>query len=204
MPRLVLVSDSHGRHRNLIVPEGDVFIHAGDMTAFAGETDILEDFNDWLDTLPHPHKIVIAGNHDFCFERDNETSRAMLTAGTYLEDEGVTIDGISYYGSPWQPVFLNWAFNLERGEPLRRKWEMIPGDTRVLITHGPPFGILDETSHGQKVGCEELLERVREIKPQVHVFGHIHEARGMVERDGTTFVNASTAFRSWEAFVVDI
>ena len=204
MPTLVLTSDTHGRHRNLIVPDGDVFIHAGDITRFGGEIDDLVDFNDYLATLPHPHKIVIAGNHDFCFERDNARSRSILTNATYLEDDGVSIDGVTYYGSPWQPVFLDWAFNLERGSALREKWAMIPEGTDVLITHGPPRGILDEVFGGERVGCADLLERVRKVNPKVHVFGHIHEARGMHEQDGTTFVNASTAFGVGEPFVVEI
>ncbi|MCH7547973.1 MAG: metallophosphatase domain-containing protein [Candidatus Krumholzibacteriota bacterium] len=204
MPTLVLVSDTHGRHRDLIVPDGDVFIHAGDMTMFAGELDVLVDFNDYLETLPHAHKIVVAGNHDFCFERDNARSRALLTNATYLEDDAITIDGVTYYGSPWQPEFLNWAFNLERGKALREKWSMVPDHTDVLITHCPPAGILDETIGGERVGCEDLLARVRVVRPKLHVFGHIHEARGMVEIDGTKFVNAATAFRSCEPFVVEM
>ena len=204
MPTLVLASDTHGRHRDLIVPDGDVFIHAGDITRFGGEIDDLIDFNEYIATLPHPHKIVIAGNHDFCFERDNDRSRSILTNATYLEDDGLSIDGVTYYGSPWQPVFLDWAFNLERGSALREKWAMVPEDTDVLITHGPPQGILDEVSGGERVGCADLLERVRKVNPKVHVFGHIHEARGTHEQDGTTFVNASTAFGVGEPFVVEI
>ncbi len=204
MPTLVLASDTHGRHRNLIVPDGDVFIHAGDITRFGGEIDDLIDFNDYLATLPHAHKIVVAGNHDFCFERQNARSRSILTNATYLEDDGLSIDGVTYYGSPWQPVFLNWAFNLERGKALREKWAMIPDDTEVLITHGPPRGILDEVFDGERVGCEDLRERIREVRPKVHVFGHIHEARGMHEQDGTTFVNASTSFGVRDPFVVEI
>jgi len=204
MTRLVLVSDTHGRHRDLRVPDGDVLIHAGDITTFSGEMADLIDYNDYLGGLPHPHKILIAGNHDFCFERHPEQSRGAITNATYLEDDGLTIDGVVCYGSPWQPAFMDWAFNLPRGEPLREKWREIPDNTDVLITHGPPYGILDRTFDGRHVGCEDLLERVREVAPKVHLFGHIHEARGMKKRGGTVFVNACMAFQSNDAFVVDI
>jgi predicted phosphohydrolase len=186
------------------VPAGDILIHAGDITTFSGELSDLVDFNDYLSTLPHPHKILVAGNHDFCFERDPEGARGVITNATYLEDDALTVDGIVCYGSPWQPVFMDWAFNLPRGEPLREKWRMIPDNTDVLITHCPPFGILDRTFDGRHVGCEDLLERVREVNPKVHLFGHIHEARGMVKKGDTVFVNASMAFQSNDAFVVDI
>ncbi|MDH3198719.1 MAG: metallophosphatase domain-containing protein [Candidatus Krumholzibacteria bacterium] len=189
---LVLLSDTHGRHGEVEIPNGDVLIHAGDFGAWFGTMEELEEFNDFLGQLPHAHKIVVAGNHDFCFERANADARKALTNAHYLQDESLEIDGVKFYGSPWQPEFLNLAFNLRRGEPLRRKWEMVPPDTDVLITHGPPHGIGDETLDGLHVGCEELLLRVKQVKPRVHVFGHIHEGRGKYEIEGTVFVNAVT------------
>jgi hypothetical protein len=96
------------------------------------------------------------------------------------------------YGTPWQPEFFNWAFNLPRGEKLKEKWDMIPVDTDILITHGPPFGKLDYVRYGnENVGCEELMKRVEEIKPKIHVFGHIHEGYGYVFDGNTHYINAS-------------
>lgn len=149
------------------------------------------DFNDFLGTLPHKHKIIIAGNHDFCFEKDSAEARACLTNCTYLEDEEVTVEGIKIYGSPWQPWFFNWAFNLKRGLELRKKWDLIPSDTDILVTHGPPFGYLDKTLRGEEVGCVDLREVVEEIRPKYHIFGHIHEAVGQDSNKHTQFINAS-------------
>ncbi len=202
--KLVVLSDTHGRHKTIDIPDGDVLIHAGDFSVWFGTLEELAEFNDFLAQLPHVHKIVVAGNHDFPFERENAEARAILTHAHYLQDEALEIEGVKFYGSPWQPEFLNLAFNLPRGEPLRRKWDMIPSDTDVLITHGPPHGIGDRTFDGLHVGCEELLARVQEIKPRVHVFGHIHEGRGRIDIGETTFVNAATDRKGWSPFLVEL
>jgi Icc-related predicted phosphoesterase len=187
--RIVCISDTHARHAGLVVPDGDVLVHAGDLTRRGSEKDVRA-FDDWLRTLPHRHKVVIAGNHDFCFE-NRDDARTWITAAHYLQDSGVTLDGVRFWGSPWQPRFFDWAFNLDRGASLRAKWNLIPAGTDVLITHGPPEGILDRCADGQEVGCADLLDAVRRVRPKLHVFGHIHEAYGRVDR-GTVFVNAST------------
>jgi Icc-related predicted phosphoesterase len=118
----------------------------------------------------------------------------------YLQDRAIELNGVKFYGSPWQPEFCNWAFNLSRdtGE-LGDKWAMIPEDTDVLITHGPPMGILDKCDHGKRVGCEELFNEVtHRVKPKIHVFGHIHEEYGTHKTDDTLFVNASTCTVMYE------
>jgi hypothetical protein len=135
--------------------------------------------------------VVIAGNHDFAFERTPE-ARTWISRATYLQDEEVTVAGLRIWGSPWQPRFFDWAFNLDRGEPLRQVWSQIPAGIDVLVTHGPPRGILDRTARGEPVGCDDLLAAVGRVRPRLHVFGHIHEAYGKVARDGVTFVNASS------------
>ncbi|MDF1666009.1 MAG: metallophosphatase domain-containing protein [Planctomycetota bacterium] len=188
--QIVATSDTHSRHEQLTVPDGDVFVHAGDSMKF-GSLDELDNFNRWLGTLPHAHKIVIAGNHDWCFQTMPEDAQARLTNATYLQDESVTIDGVHFYGSPWQPWFLDWAFNLQRGPEIKEKWDLIPAACDVLITHGPPHGILDETVRGESVGCEELLLALERVQPKLHIFGHIHEAAGLQEIGATTFANAS-------------
>ncbi len=202
--QLVVLSDTHGNHRDIAVPDGDLLIHAGDFGSMFGSIDELREFNDFLGELPHRHKIFVAGNHDFCFERENEDARNTLTNARYLQDESVEIEGVKFYGSPYQPQFLNWAFNLPRGQPLWRKWQLIPPDTDVLITHCPPHGIGDRTYYRRHVGCKELLARVTEVKPRLHVFGHIHEARGRYEVGETVFINATTDRNERAPFVLEL
>lgn len=190
--RIVAISDTHTLHNGLQnIPDGDVLIHAGDLTNHGSIEDV-EEFDRYLGKLPHTHKIVIAGNHDFCFEKKPTEARARITNAIYLEDKGIKIDDVHFYGSPWQPAFFNWAFNLPRGAQLREKWNLIPDDTDVLITHSPPFGLGDRTYRGENVGCRELLKAVRRIKPKLHIFGHIHEAYGITTNEHTKFVNASS------------
>ena len=188
--KIVCVSDTH----NLCpkIPDGDIFVHAGDLTG-RGTTQELQATASWIESLPHKHKIVIAGNHDFPLETNLLECREILTNCTYLHDSEVVIDGVKFYGSPWQPWFHSWAFNLQRGKQLEVVWNLIPEDTDVLITHGPPHGILDLTYwDNQNVGCEELAKRVLKVNPAVHVFGHIHEGYGELEFSGINFVNASS------------
>ena len=189
--KIVAIADTHGKHWALDVPYGDILIHAGDITA-KGSLEDVKDFNTFIDLLPHPVKIVIAGNHDFCFERDREASAALLTNAIYLQDQSVAIEGIHLYGSPWQPWFHDWAFNLHRGPEIRKKWELIPEGTDVLITHGPPYGHGDQTFRGERVGCQDLLNVVEKIRPRFHIFGHIHEGAGVTADEHTTYINASS------------
>jgi len=189
---LVAISDTHGQHRQVSLPDGDLLIHAGDITHFGGWATLV-DFADWLATQPHAHKIVIAGNHDHDLERRPERTRSLLAeAGAiYLQDELVVVEGLRIYGSPWQPTFCNMAFNLDRGEPIRARWDLIPAELDVLVTHGPPMGLGDETVDGRHVGCEDLRDAIEARRPAVHIAGHIHEARGVAWGDPTVFVNAS-------------
>ncbi len=189
MMRIVCISDTHGRHEGVDIPDGDLLIHAGDLT-MAGREREVADFNAWLGKLRHRHKIVIAGNHDWIFEREPARARRLLTGCVYLEDSETVVEGIRVYGSPWQPEFCDWAFNLPRGRALKAKWDLIPAGVDILVTHGPPLGRLDLVERGERVGCADLLAAVERIKPTLHVFGHIHEAAGMKPGFPTTFINA--------------
>ena len=124
------------------MPEGDVLIHSGDMTRI-GHSNEIKDFNRWMGEQDYAHKLCIAGNHDMLFEDHPSVARSLITNCTYLQDSSVTIDGVKFYGAPWQPEFFSWAFNVPRGPEIAAKWYQIPDDTNVLITHGPPYGILD-------------------------------------------------------------
>jgi predicted phosphodiesterase len=205
--RIVCISDTHSLHNEVDVPDGDILVHAGDFTE-RGELDDVAAFDEWLSTLPHAHKFVVAGNHDFCFERQPQDARARLQSAVYLEDSGATAMGLNIWGSPWQPRFFDWAFNLDRGEPLAKKWALIPDDTDIVITHGPPMGTLDVTRRGESVGCQALAERMRVVRPRLHVFGHIHEAYGVQTAHGTTMANASVCNLRYKAsnapIVVDL
>ena len=191
MPRIVVISDTHGLHKKMAkIPPGDILIHAGDLTG-RGRLDQLAETADFLRALPHPYKVVIAGNHDFCLEEAPQQARALLHGLTDLQDEAITYCGLKIYGSPWQPRFFDWAFNVDRGPALKKIWAKIPDDTDVLVTHGPPLNILDQTIRGEAVGCADLAERVKKIKPKCHIFGHIHEAYGEKVTAGTHYINAS-------------
>lgn len=204
--RLVFVSDTHLQHA-FDVPDGDVLIHCGDgtMRGSAGEIQL---WNEWFKKQPHTYKIAIAGNHDIGFEEAPEAAQRLLNEPIYLQDSSIKIEGVNFYGSPWQPEFFDWAFNLPRGHALEQKWDLIPGDVDVLITHGPPHGILDVNLHGEHCGDEQLLEAVERIKPKIHAFGHIHYSAGSLEQNGTLFVNASICtdrYDPWQApIVVDL
>lgn len=206
--RLVCLSDTHNFHDRLAVPEGDILVHAGDFTMRGRRAEIAA-FDSWLGTLPHRHKLVVAGNHDFLFQDEPAAARALLTNATYLEDSGVTLDGVTFWGSPWQPWFFDWAFNLRRGAPLKAKWDLIPAGTDVLVTHGPPHKVRDRVlkpigrgigliiGTGDEVGCEELKKAVDRLTPRVHLFGHIHEGYGQETRGKTTFVNAASCDKDY-------
>lgn len=190
--RLVCISDTHGKHNQLKIPDGDILIHAGDIGIQRHVGD-LSRFNNWLGELPHEYKIVIPGNHDLWIEKNSAWARSILTNCEFLIDQEVIIEGIKFWGSPWQPEYHNWAWNLPRGEKLKAVWNQIPEDVEVLITHGPPKGILDRCQrNGFLAGCEELLNRVLDIKPKVHIFGHIHEGYGECYFQDIHFVNASS------------
>jgi len=169
-----------------------MIIHAGDISN-KGAVGEVEDFLDWYKSLNFKYKIFIAGNHDFFLERASqyEIESMIPKELIYLNDSGTTIEGIKIWGSPVQPWFYDWAFNRKRGEEIRKHWDLIPQNNDILITHGPPHNILDNTISGEHAGCEDLLETVKNIKPKIHVFGHIHEDYGMKEVANTTYINAS-------------
>lgn len=170
-----------------------MLIHAGDCTNRGTRKEVV-DFLDWFSTQAFAHRIFIAGNHDFFFERqpDLVIHDMIPEQVTYLNDSGVIIDDRLVWGSPVQPWFLDWAFNRERGAEIDQHWALIPPEVDVLITHGPPQGILDRTIRDETVGCEALTARLPDLKPRLHVFGHIHESYGSLEQKGTLFVNASS------------
>lgn len=198
--KIVAISDTHGFHEELELPPGDVLVHSGDWSR-AGSRGEMVEFLAWMAAQPHAHKVLVAGNHDLFLEREPEEARALVPAAiTYLHDSGAEVAGLRFWGAPWTPEFFDWAFMLPRGEPLRARWDLIPAGTEVLVTHGPPYGHGDVAAPFPKlppraVGCFELLQAVRRVRPRLHLFGHIHEGYGVSRSDelpGTVFANAAT------------
>jgi predicted phosphohydrolase len=218
--RVVCLSDTHTYGSRVVVPDGDLLLHAGDLT-FRGTEDEIAASLDWLASLPHEHKVFVAGNHDWFFDPNvpasfngwplhRTRSVADLLAAyptlTYLQDAGTTIAGKKIWGSPWQPPFFDWAFNFPNDDAfVRATWDRIPTDTEILVTHTPPRGILDRTHpNNDNHGCPVLRDRLGALeRVRLHVFGHLHESYGREERtnaggDGITFVNASINTRTYE------
>lgn len=200
--KIVCISDTHTMHNEIVLPPADMLLVAGDFCGSGRKLREIEDFDEWLGTQNIPVKIVVAGNHDMLFESKPRQAQALLKHAKYLQDDETTIrptlvgqEGdwrLRVYGTPWQPRYYDWGFNLDRnGYELADKWRKIPTKVDILVTHSPPFGILDPNPYGDRVGCELLTSELDRIKPKLHVFGHLHSGYGIVERKGTIFVNAA-------------
>ena len=215
---LTFISDTHNKHKQIDTGSGDILIHAGDATGRGKSGEILP-FLKWFSEQKFKHKVLIAGNHDFGFESEPERYQKECDdlGIIYLNDSGIEIEGLKIWGSPVQPEFFNWAFNRRidnniklpddydpyhsyppKSNPhIKPHWDLIPNDTDILVTHGPPMGILDQCPDlniryiTKSVGCPHLLDAVNRIKPKIHAFGHIHERHGVLVQNGTTFINAS-------------
>lgn len=215
--KVVGISDVHGMIKQATFPAGDVLVLAGDilrnyvrndpvLDAFKQEQSLRE-LDEYVKTLPYKYVVLVAGNHDWLFER-NKSAIKTIKNMIYLEDSEIILDGYKFYGSPWQPEFCNWAFNLPRkGVKLHRVWENIPSDVDVLITHSPPYGILDkikpygnawESRDIEPLGCELLRERMEQIDPKLHIFGHIHGSYGQTKIDNTVFINGSLCNENYQ------
>lgn len=211
--KLVFISDTHQLHDKVTVPEGDVLIHCGDFTN-KGTEGAIRSFLSWVASQPHAHKVIIPGNHELGMDRGPMRNRKLAIVKeftdqhpnlSFLEDSEVTINGVKFYGSPVTPWFFDWAWNVQRGQAIAAVWAKIPEDTQVLVTHGPPYGVLDlvEESFGRDShqGCSDLRERVKKLSNlKVHAFGHLHLQGGQTQvEDGVTFVNAAICDDRYQA-----
>ncbi|KKN13493.1 hypothetical protein LCGC14_1005870 [marine sediment metagenome] len=210
-----MISDTHTFEKELDLPDADLLIHAGDFTLMGNPLEVYH-FNEWLGTQKQFNdKIVIAGNHDKCVGEDPMFGYKQLTNATYLQNSGVQIDDMYFWGSPMTPSFNGMrqglTFFTNGDKEAKKAWAGMPKKTDFLITHGPPHGILDEVcrsiSSGYNIpegstykvgdmliehcGDKMLLDKVRKVKPKYHVFGHIHSGHGIKETDTTMFINAS-------------
>ena len=197
------MADSHNYHTDVNVPDGDVLIHAGDFTLVGSLNEVVE-FNDWLGSLPHKYKIVIAGNHDRCLGQNDTLGIKMLTNAIYLQHSSVTLEGVKFWGSPWTPSFHGMreglTFYTNSDGEAKNIWRGMPKNADVIITHGPPKGILDTVRNDFNGAYEEhncgdgmLMSKIIKFKPKYHVFGHIHEEGGKTFEApyGTKFMNCS-------------
>jgi Icc-related predicted phosphoesterase len=195
--KATFISDTHGRHQGITdkLTGGDIIFHTGDHSSTGSELEI-ENFLNWYSQLPYTYKVFIAGNHDLGFEHQPDIIQKLISKYdvTYLQDTSVEIEGLKIYGSPWQPRFFDWAFNVDRGsDELDQIWAKIPEDIDILLTHGPAWGYLDRvTGREDHLGCELLKQHIHtRVKPLVHACGHIHTGRGYLFNETTHFINSS-------------
>ena len=196
--RIVVTSDTHGKHDDLPLLTGDVLIHCGDFCdGFKPDRLDLDRIDDWFGRQKFQHVLCTGGNHDFVAQdRDEEIGNKndrvpLFQNATYLVDSGITINGVKFYGAPWVPMLERWAYYLS-DEQLRDKWDQIPVDTDVLITHTPPWYLLDCTRDPTvHCGCSHLASRIADLNLKLHCFGHNHASYGRVEQDGMIYLNAS-------------
>ena len=204
--RIVAVSDTHGYHRKLDIPDGDIFIHAGDVT-MEGELDVAADFAKWVRELPHAHKIIVPGNHDFCYDissiRYQERAAQLLDLPRthFLIDAARTLEvreqKIRLYGAPWVANLKGWAF----WDRNRDRFESAPRDIDLLVTHGPPYGIRDAAQFNDAIhyGSKHLVRYIQRCYGlKLHIFGHVHEGAGQEQVGEITFVNACTCTREYK------
>ena len=200
MPKIVLISDTHNLHSKITIPECDILIHAGDATG-RGTLQEVSSFLYWLSQQPAKHKVAIPGNHDWLFDRDPFMARNLLSQYSdiiMLNDELKEVMGLKIYGSPVTPRFFDWAFNADEDD-LYETWSKIPDGIDILVTHGPPHGVLDLTDEGKSIGCPILANEIMyRIKPKYHIFGHCHEGYGRQKIEGITYINASTCDRKYQ------
>ncbi len=190
--RLVVVSDTHEKHDELGVLERDVLIHCGDVCdGFRKDPEAVESIDAWFGRQRFDLILCTGGNHDFAVWDRLDRGLRVFENARWLADDEVVHDGVKFYGSPWVPHLQGWAFFLT-SDGLQKKWSLIPDDTDILVTHTPPFGILDmPRSRWTNCGCRHLRRRVEEARPRYHLFGHNHASAGVHEGEFTTFVNAS-------------
>lgn len=198
--RLSFISDTHEHPlESWKVSQSDILIHTGDFS-YQGTLRELLKFVAEFKKAPATHKILIPGNHDWGFQRDPHHFRDICEQNgiILLMHEYLELEGLKIFGSPWQPYFCNWAFNVPDSEDLRRLYRDIPPDLDILATHCPPKGILDLCDNGN-VGSQELMDQIHANPPRIHAFGHIHEGYGTHHSDQTTFINSSACDELYQA-----
>lgn len=199
--KIVTISDTHTYKPE--IPDGDILLHAGDATYRGLEGEVRE-FGEWFQSLPHKYKIFVPGNHDLSFEsnplkasewfyeRRNDLNTHILI------DQFIEIEGLKIWGTPWQPWFGSWAFNIKKESDMKEKWDMMPNNTDIMIVHGPPYGVLDQCQDGSRVGSKTLKDKIRNSNLKLVVCGHIHENYGVKYlKKNTIIANSSICTLSY-------
>lgn len=191
--KIVCFSDTHDKYNLGVLKEtykGDLLLHAGDATS-TGELRQLSAYSDWLAKQKFDSKIIIPGNHDLAFEKNWELAEAHVPDATAILNQSTTLyNGLKIWGEPRQPWFYDWAFNVQR-EHMGAVWDLVPKDTDILVTHGPPFGAGDINGQGVRCGCVAQRKWIEENQPRLVVCGHIHDGYGIYLIGKTLVVNAS-------------
>lgn len=198
--KICVISDTHEKHEQIKIPKCDILIHCGDCTN-KGSLISLYKFCTWFEQQPAKYKVLVYGNHELGFSHGSKREEAIKTPKqfgiTYLENSNTIIDGLYMYGSPVTPFYYGWEWNVHRGKEIAYFWNKIPNDIDILITHGPPYGILDLTAKSSNrdlhQGCEELIKKINTLDNlKLHAFGHLHQQQSqIIELNNTKFVNAA-------------
>lgn len=188
--KIVSLSDTHTKHRQITIPKGDILIYAGDFE-IRDTIDLLE-MKKWLEEQPHKHIITIFGNHDFTDQADTNRIRDFFGKRiNYLCNDSVEIEGLKIWGSSYSPLFSDWAW-MKPDNYLKEIWDGIPKGTNIVVTHTPCYGILDQVLlKMESVGSRTLKDKIKEIKPAIHLCGHIHESAGRYTDEKTNYFNVS-------------
>ena len=189
--KICCIADTHRSHRECKLPSADVLVFAGDGMS--------NDFAAWLRELPYEHKIIVGGNHDMCLQNNREYWEKQISPAVYLQDKSYTIGGIKFYGAPWNTTY-DCAFYADENLMIHKWYDLMPDDIDILITHTPPYGVLDKSSRGIRHGCPILAERLKTMNLKYHIFGHVHYNHGIQENS----INCSQWYNDSKPFVIDI
>lgn len=209
--KIVCISDSHNKHDDIMIPSCDILISAGDYSS-RGLPQEVRNFHQWLNNQDAKHIISVQGNHELWVENNFNDAKLIATEvcpNIHFIDEGlVQVESLNIWCSAVTPWFCNWAWNRQRGDEIRRHWDLIPDNTDIIITHGPPYGYGDDTMFDGPVGCVDLRDAINRVRPTLHISGHIHYGYGVYKNDHTTFINASICDESYnptnKPIVIDI
>lgn len=199
--KTLLISDTHGHHRQLGIPFGiDMIVHSGDCTNYHDSIKNEIEFNefvDWFANLDIKHKVMCAGNHDRTLLKQYAKDKLKDLGIVYLEHEYEQIEGRLLFGSPYTPTFGNWFFNKDRSN-IGKYWEALTTGIDLVFTHGMPYGILDQTlDYDRKVQCvgdKALLKKLIEVQPRYYTGGHIHDDKSLMNYGSRTIDNCDTVF----------
>lgn len=207
--KICAISDTHNKHDSITIPECDILIHAGDAT-FGGQPNELRDFAEWMNEQEAGRIVYVPGNHELWLQQNLEIGKSILLkycpGMDILIDQTIDIEGIKIHGSPATPFFHNWAWNYAKSdseaalrniEHIQKKWDLIPLNANILITHGPAYKVLDQNKEGEHCGDYNLMSTIIDLRPDLHVCGHIHEGHGHEHHDGIDFYNVSICNRAY-------